>query len=75
FFSGEPVPGELAFAYTRRYFGPGASGPVDLLSVKITPLDHFTLSDFELDTSPGALIVRDSAKRELVVQVTRGGTP
>lgn len=63
----ETAPGQLDFAYTRRYYGPGASGEVRLLEVVVNPLAEFALSDFSISDQPGALLARDGAKRELAV--------
>ena len=65
----ETQPGRIDFAYTRRYFGPGASGDVNLLRVEFESLEETGGPDFALDSSPGALLARDSAKRQFEVVV------
>ena len=69
FLSGEPVPGSIAFAYTKRRHGAGAGGDVTLLAVRVSPRGAFRVADFELDSAPGALVARDSAKRNFDIAV------
>jgi hypothetical protein len=69
---GERAPGRIDFAYTRRYYGTGASGPAALLSVRVNPIAEFALTDFTLDTSADALLARDSLKRVLEVNLDGG---
>ena len=64
---GERTPGRLDFAYTKRFYGPGATGTVPLLSVRVSTRAGFSLGDFTLDTAAGTLLARDSAKREFGV--------
>ena len=65
FVDGQTVPGRLDFAYTKRWYGEGVSGDPLLLSVRVRPLAAFNEQDFSIDTSPGALRVRDSQKQNL----------
>ncbi len=67
FVAGETAPGQIAFAYTKRQYGPGASGSLNLLSVRVTPRSGFSLGDFSLDTAPGRLLVRNSKKQAFAV--------
>jgi hypothetical protein len=69
FLAGETAQGRIAFAYTKRAYGPGASGGVNLLSVRVTPNAGFSLGDFSLDTSAGRLLVRNSKKQAFAVSV------
>ena len=72
-FDGEHTAGRHAFAYTKRYAGPGANGAVSLLHFIVVPLQgKFKLDDFKLDTTAGQLKVRDSKKHDFSVSVTRG---
>lgn len=63
FVGGETVQGRVAFAYTKRWHGAGAQGSVNLLSVVIAPRRAFSLADFSVDTGPGQLLLRNSAKQ------------
>jgi len=68
YFVCEPtLPGRLDFAYTRRYYGPGASGDVRLLEVLVSPVGTFSLGDFALSDEPDALLARDSARQRIAV--------
>jgi hypothetical protein len=69
FIGSEIEPGRVAFAYTKRFYGPGANGDISLLTVRITPKAGFKLSDFSLETGPGKLVVRDSKKQVLSVSM------
>jgi hypothetical protein len=66
--------GELDFAYTSRYFGSIHSGNINLLRLKIRPVDSFSLTDFSLPTTPDKLLVRDSHKRALETSFRRSGS-
>jgi len=68
---GQRDPGRIDFAYTRRYYGAGVSGPAALLSVRVRPVAQFALADFRLDTAENALLARDGLKR--VLEVSLGG--
>lgn len=65
FVDGQSEAGRLDFAYTRRWFGDGISGDPLLLSVTFRPLGSFSEKDFSIDSSPGAIRVRDSHKQDL----------
>ena len=66
----ETSPGRVAFAYTKRYWGNGASGKLWLVSLRVKPTGTFSLADFKLDPD-AKLLARDSKKR--VMQVVAGG--
>jgi hypothetical protein len=68
FIGQETAPGRVDFAYTRRFFGPGASGSVWLVSLRVRPTGQFRLSDFRLDEQ-ARLLARDSKKQSLTVTV------
>ncbi len=72
YISGEPQPGKLDFAYTRRMAGPGVDGPTNLYSIIVRPLDAAgslspgeIASDFELDLADSRLVARNSRKQNL----------
>lgn len=70
--SGEPEPGRLDFAYTKRAAGPGFSGQLNLYSVVVQPLDGAAqlspaqvASEFRLELAEGRIRARDSRKQDL----------
>jgi len=65
FFGKETSPGHIDFAYTKRYFGPGESGNLRILRIILGKTGQVVAGDFVLDNSPGKLMLRDSAKREI----------
>jgi hypothetical protein len=74
FIGRETRPGNVDFAYTRRAYGAGASGDPWLLSLVVEPqAGELRLGDFSLDETARRLLVRDSHKRALPVQLRRGG--
>jgi hypothetical protein len=69
FVSGETTTGRIAFAYTKKLYGPGASGSVNLLCLRVTPKAGFSLADFSLDLTPGKLLARNSKKQVFAASV------
>jgi hypothetical protein len=69
FVGGESSAGRIAFAYTKKLYGPGVSGSVNLLSLRVAPKAGFSLSDFSLDTAPGKLLARNSKKQAFAASV------
>ncbi|MCC7478587.1 hypothetical protein IT575_09035 [bacterium] len=69
--SGEPEPGRLDFAYTRRMAGPGMDGNLNLYSIVVRPLSNdpadaaAVAADFQLDLSPERIKARDSRRQDL----------
>jgi len=72
FLSGEAAAGEVDFAYTRRFHGAGASGDLCLLAVLVQSTGEFRLADFSLETAADQLVVRDSQRRRLAVDLRQG---
>ena len=72
FVSGETEQGRLRFAYTKRFWGEGASGPVSLMAIRVRPLSAFRLGDFQLDQRSGMLRVRNSRRDSFSVSVSYG---
>lgn len=65
YFAGkETAPGQVDFAYTRRFYGTGVAGEAALLRVVVAPRGKFALKDFRLADEP-RLLLRDSKKRVL----------
>jgi hypothetical protein len=60
----------VAFAYTKRFWGPGADGDVWLVSLRVRPNGTFNAADFSL-LKDAKLLARDSKKRK--IEVTAGG--
>jgi hypothetical protein len=69
FLAEEAHPGRMAFAYTRRIWGEGASGDMVLLRLTVEPQGQFSLADFELLTGNDELLARDSHKRRFETQI------
>jgi hypothetical protein len=64
----ETSPGRVAFAYTKRFWGAGASGKLWLVSLRVRPTGSFSLADFKLDENQ-KLLARDSKKRVMKVEI------
>jgi hypothetical protein len=62
----ESSPGKVGFAYTKRYWGSGASGKLALVSLRVRPVGAFSLTDFKLDPA-AKLLARDSQRRVMRV--------
>jgi hypothetical protein len=63
----ETSPGRVAFAYTKRFYGAGASGKLWLVSLRVHPKGSFSAADFKLDENQ-KLMARDSKKRVMHVE-------
>lgn len=64
----ETAPGRIGFAYTKRYWGSGANGKLNLVTLRVRPTGGvFSLADFRLDPN-ARLMARDSKKRVMRVE-------
>jgi hypothetical protein len=64
---GETTPGTLDFAYTKRFYGDGASGATSLALITVEAPGGFSLADFRIDPDPAATLARDSRKAALEI--------
>ena len=72
FAAGETTPGQIDFAYTKRFHGPGVTGEAGLLRLEFEARGTFNAADFAIVTDPTAILARDSAKEPLEVQAGGG---
>ena len=62
----ETDPGQVDFAYTKKFYGPGVDGDAMLVSLVVVPLGQFAQADFSLAGQPG-VVVRNSEKQAIEI--------
>ena len=73
FAGGVTEPGRVDLAYTKRYKGPGSFGDIRIASIKVLPRERFNIRDFRIDSAGDSLIIRDSDRNPVIMQVAGGG--